>query len=399
MGIVAVLAFAGTAAPSRADGPAGGVSLTGVRSWASPTGTRVVFDFSTEIHPVAPDSGTTRQLVVTVPGAPMSLAAGVPTLLVVRDTVVDSVMVSASEIGGRFRVTFAQSSRFRVFTLRPEADKPFRLVVDVARPGAPALEAERLGGIASTKRRDRIRIVAIDAGHGGEDFGAHRRKGPPEKTITLTIAHTLTEELKKIPGIKAMLVQNGDYFVPLRDRYHAAEKMKADLFVSIHANSSPQRVGRARGTQVWFLSLHGASDQESRDFADMENAADMVGGVPPQSDNDLVGILYDVKRSSVLQQSQLLAESLLDNLSEDRRVETRAVKQAGFAVLKSVEFPSVLVETGFINNPTELKLLGNPDFQRRMAKELAGGVKAFFQKAGYSLADPAASGIAVPQRQ
>jgi len=243
-------------------------------------------------------------------------------------------------------------------------------------------------------------VVAIDAGHGGEDFGAHRRKGPPEKSITLAIARDLADELNRIPGVRAVLVRNGDYFIPLRDRYRSAEKMKSDLFISIHANSSPQRVGHGRGTQVWFLSLRGASDQESKDLADAENAADLVGGVPPQSDDDLVGILYDVKRSSVLQQSQLLAEALLDNLSEDRRVETRAVKQAGFAVLKSVEFPSVLVETGFINNPTELRLLGSTDFQHRMARQLAGGVRAYFQRAGYTLADPAdAGGSATPQRQ
>lgn len=123
--------------------------------------------------------------------------------------------------------------------------------------------------------------------------------------------------------------------------------------------------------------------------------------MPPQSEDDLVGILYDVKRTSVLQQSQLLAVSLLDNLSEDRRVETRAVKQAGFAVLKSVEFPSVLVETGFINNPVELRLLGSADFQRRMAKQLAVGVKDFFQKSGVTLAEPGGGGAGspAPQRQ
>src|SRR5207249_1065459 len=133
---------------------------------------------------------------------------------------------NASEVGGRFRVVFADTSRFRVFSLRPDADKPFRLVVDVSRPGAPARETARLASIATTKRRERIRIVAIDAGHGGEDYGAHRRHGLPEKTITLAIARTLAEELNRIPGIRAVLVRDGDYFVPLHDRYRAAEKMK-----------------------------------------------------------------------------------------------------------------------------------------------------------------------------
>src|SRR3989442_1927560 len=136
--------------------------------------------------------------------------------------------------------------------------------------------------------------------------------------------------------------------------------MKADLFVSIHANSTRRR-GSGSGTEVYFLSLHGASDQADADLANLENAADLVGGVPPQSEDDLVNILYDVKRSAALEKSQLLGESLLDHLSADRRLEARGLKQAGFAVLKSVEFPSVLVETAFIHNPVEVRLLRKPD--------------------------------------
>src|SRR5207245_2265292 len=115
-------------------------------------------------------------------------------------------------------------------------------------------------------------------------------------------------------GIKGVLVRDGDYFVPLRERFHLAEKMRADLFLSIHCNSSPRR-GNGNGTEVYFLSLSGAADQASRDFADAENAADLVGGVPPQADDNLVSILYDVKRASVLQQSQLLAASILDHVA------------------------------------------------------------------------------------
>jgi N-acetylmuramoyl-L-alanine amidase len=397
---MAVLASAGTASMSAADGPSSAaVSLTAVRSWASPAGTRVVFDFSGEVIPVAPDSGDSREVVVAVPGAPVVRADAVPATLTVRDSVVDSVEIACSELGARFRINFADTTRFRVFTLRASDDKPFRLVVDVTRPGAAAREAARLARAVNGRKRDRVRIVAVDAGHGGRDFGARRRRGPPEKTITLGIARRFVDELNRIPGIRAALVRDGDVFIPLRDRYRAAETMKADLFISIHANSSPQRVGHGRGTEVWFLSLHGASDQAGKDLADMENAADMVGGVPSQADDDLVSLLYDVKRTSVLQQSQLLAGTLLDNLSEDRRVETHAVKQAGFAVLKSVEFPSVLVETGFINNPQELKLLADPVFQKRMAQELATGVKSYFQRSGFTLAVPAGESATEPSRR
>ena len=170
-----------------------------------------------------------------------------------------------------------------------------------------------------------------------------------------------------------MLTRDGDYFIPLRERYHAAERMKADIFISIHANSTRRR-GSGSGTEVYFLSLRGASDQADADLADIENAADLVGGVPPQAEDELVNILYDVKRSSALQQSQLLAETLLDHIAADRRLESRGVKQAGFVVLKSVEFPSVLVETAFINNPVEARLLarsGVPEADGQAARRRA----------------------------
>ena len=202
------------------------------------------------------------------------------------------------------------------------------------------------------------------------------------------LARKLVVELNRNPGMDARLTRDGDFFIPLAERYRRAEKMKADVFISIHANSTPRRRSSGRGTEVYFLSLSGASDQADKDLADNENAADLVGGVPPQTDNDLVNILYDVKRSSALQQSQLLAEMLLDNVAVDRRLESRGVKQAGFVVLKSVEFPSVLVETAFINNPTEAKLLASPDFQKQMARQLASGVRAYFERSGIGLALP-----------
>jgi len=138
---------------------------------------------------------------------------------------------------------------------------------------------------------------------------------------------------------------------------------------------------------VYFLSLRGASDQATKDLADTENAADLIGGVPEKAEENLVNILYDLKRASALQQSQLLAETLLDHLAAERRLEQRGVKQAGFAVLKSVEFPSVLVETAFINNPVEARLLASADFQRQLGRQLATGVKVYFERAGVGLGD------------
>jgi len=361
-----------------------GASLTALRSWSSPGNTRIVFDLSSPVAHVAPDSGVSRQLQIVLPGEPVARAAGVPAVLGVRDGVVDSVEVVTGVDGGRFRLWFRDSTRFHVVSLPAQDDKPYRLVVDVDRPGALLAETKRLETIATVKSKERIRVVAVDAGHGGDDTGAHGPRGVLEKNVTLAVARALVDELNQIPGVRGVLTRDGDYFVPLRNRYREAEKMKADLFISIHANSSRRR-GAGRGTEVYFLSLRGASDQADADLADVENAADLVGGVPPQAEDDVVGILYDMKRSSALQQSQLLAETLLDHLAADRRLEQRGVKQAGFVVLKSVEFPSVLVETAFINNPVEARLLASRDFQRNMAKQIATGVKSYFQRAGIGL--------------
>jgi N-acetylmuramoyl-L-alanine amidase len=382
----AVLAPSGARAQSAAGTPAeptGPVQVTGMRTWVSPAGTRVVFEFSAEVVPVAPDSGTGPQLVVAVPVPGIAAAAGVPASLSVNDSAVTSVQSIYDGSGVRFWVKLAPGATFKVVTVPAGDDQRFRIVVDVSRPGAQAAEDRRLASIAAAKKKNRTRLVVIDAGHGGEDVGA-RGVGVYEKNVTLAIAKQFADALNAIPGIKAMLTRDRDFFIPLHERYKIAEKAHADMFISIHCNSSKRR-GKGSGTEVYFLSLKGASDQADKDLADVENAADLVGGVAPQAEDDMVNVLYEVRRSSMLERSQLLAETLLDHMAADRRVDARGIKQAGFAVLKSVEFPSSLVETAFINNPHEVKLLKDPAFQQRMAQQLATGVKAYFTKAGVTL--------------
>ena len=374
-----------------ADGPATPV-LGGVRSWAAASGTRLVFDFSTAVVPVCPDSGSSLQLVVSVPTPGLTPADGVPMVLAVRDSAIDSVRVNIDAAGARFILWMQPDTRFHVFTLPASEDKPFRVVVDVVRVSAAAAADQRLAAIAKSKRQSRTRLVVIDAGHGGEDVGA-RGPGPVyEKNVTLAVARKLAEQLNTISGVQAILTRDSDFFIPLRERYRIAEKAKADLFISIHCNSSKRR-GSGSGTEVYFLSLKGATDQADADLADIENAADIVGGVPAQAEDNVVSVLYEVKRNSMLERSQLLAETLVDHIAADRRVESRGIKQAGFVVLKSIEFPSVLVETAFINNPREVKLLNSPAFQLDMAKQLATGVKEYFSRAGVQLGGaPADSG-------
>jgi N-acetylmuramoyl-L-alanine amidase len=380
------LAPAGAQTPPAGSAPAeptGPVQFMGMRTWVSPAGTRIVLEFSAEVVPVAPDSGAGPQLVVAVPVPGMAAAPGVPAALTVNDSAVTSVQTIFDGSGARFWVKLAPGATFRVLTVPASDDQRFRIVVDVSRPGAQAAEDRRLASIAAAKKKSRTRLVVIDAGHGGEDVGA-RGVGVNEKTVTLAIARQLADALNAVPGVKAMLTRDRDFFIPLHERYKIAEKAHADMFISIHCNSSKRR-GHGSGSEVYFLSLKGATDQADKDLADVENAADLVGGVAPQAEDDMVNVLYEVRRSSMLERSQLLAETLLDHMAADRRVDARGIKQAGFAVLKSVEFPSALVETAFINNPHEVKLLKDPAFQQRMAQQLATGIKAYFQKAGVTL--------------
>jgi N-acetylmuramoyl-L-alanine amidase len=384
------LALAGAAHAQDGAAP-GATQVTGIRAWPNPGGTRIVLEFSAPVAPVAPDSGAGAQLVVAVPTPGIAAAPGVATSLAVNDSAVTRVESIFDAAGARFWVKLAAGTTFKVYTL-PEGDGlPFRVVVEVYRAGARADEEKRLAGIAAAKKKNRTRLVVVDPGHGGEDRGA-RGAGPVyEKNVTLAVARKLVDRLNEVPGLRAILTRDGDYFIPLRQRYAIAEKVNADLFVSIHCNSSRRR-GRGSGTEVYFLSLKGATDQADQDLADIENAADLVGGVPPQAENDVVNVLYEVRRNSILERSQLLAETLLDHMALDRRVESRGIKQAGFVVLKSVEFPSVLVETAFINNPREVRLLKDPQFQANMAKQLATGIRAYFQRAGVTLGPGDATG-------
>jgi N-acetylmuramoyl-L-alanine amidase len=389
-----VLAISALAAPpgSAAADSSSAAMVTSVRSFPGPTSTRLVIGFSRPVAFVAPDSGEARKVRIAIPGESLVRAAEVPERLRTGDEVVDSVRFVTNPAGTQVEIWLRDSTAFSVMGLAASDEQPYRIVVEVQRVGGEAAQTQQLEKVASGKKHERVRVVAVDAGHGGEDTGARGPHRVLEKNITLAVARAVVDEINRTPGLKGVLVRDGDYFIPLRDRYLNAEKMKADVFVSIHCNSSRRR-GRGSGTEVYFLSLRGAADQADRDLADAENAADLVGGVPPQAEDELVSILYDVKRSSALQQSQLLAESILDRVASENHLASRGVKQAGFVVLKSVEFPSVLVETAFINNPQEARLLASPTFQKRISREIASGVKNYFEKAGITLASPQPGGM------
>lgn len=231
----------------------------------------------------------------------------------------------------------------------------------------------------STPQVRRLVTVAIDPGHGGEDPGAIGRAGTREKDVVLEIARMLKQEIDRAPGMRAMLTRNDDYFVPLGKRVQKARGVKADLFVSVHADGFIKP--SARGSSVFVLSERGASSSAARWLADKQNASDLIGGVNiADKDNQLAKVLLDLSTTAQINDSMKLGGAVLGKLASVNQLHKAYVEQAGFAVLKAPDIPSILVETAFISNPAEEKKLNDPHQQLKIAKAIAGGVKEYFDK-------------------
>jgi N-acetylmuramoyl-L-alanine amidase len=223
----------------------------------------------------------------------------------------------------------------------------------------------------------RTLIIAIDAGHGGEDPGAHGRHGSLEKNVTLAIARMVNELINKEPNMRGVLTRNGDYFIPLMGRVAKARKANADLFVSIHADAFIN--SKARGSSVFALSEHGATSTAARWLAKNENEADLIGGVNiAVKDPYLARTLLDLSQTATINDSMKLAKYVLNNLGDINQLHRGHVEQAGFAVLKSPDIPSILVETAFISNPSEERRLNDKNYQMKVAQAIVGGINHYF---------------------
>ena len=360
------------ATPPRAPKPA--TELVRIRYWTAPDHTRLVFDLS-GAPPEEPQFRLTgpSTFEVDIPRIRKSLAV---TSEFVGDSLVADIFPSVSDSGVVVRIGLKRETTPLGYMLKSVDGVPDRIVVDVPMPPNPQAE-EQLNQRVTELRRTKRLIVAIDAGHGGDDTGALGYRRLPEADIALAIAKKLKAELDQIPGVSAVFTRTGDYFIPLRKRIDIARKYQADLFISIHCNASRNR--DATGTEVYFLSSTGATDEAARSLADAENAADMVGGVPAQAGDDLLGILFDLRQNDTVRRSSDLAENIVDALRDENRLSTRGVKQAGFVVLKAPEMPSVLIETAFITNPREAAMLKDAQFQAKFAERMAGGIESYMQ--------------------
>ena len=251
---------------------------------------------------------------------------------------------------------------------------------DPIKPRAPAaaLAAEPSAQQAQAKI-DRLIVVAIDPGHGGEDPGAIGPSGLREKDVVLAVALQLRERINALPGMRAMLTRDADFFVPLHERVRKARRVQADLFVSLHADAfvTPQ----ARGASVFALSQGGASSAQARWMADKENAADLVGGVNLKAkDQTVLRTLLDMSTTAQIKDSLKLGGEVLGQIGKVGKLHKAQVEQAGFAVLKAPDVPSILVETAFISNPDEEAKLRDPVYQQQLVRALASGIARYFAR-------------------
>ena len=293
----------------------------------------------------------------------------------------------------------------QAFVLKPVGDYGHRLVLDIypASPPDPLMALLNEGAVksaqanayehiksdrtsrttaAGNKKSDstvRLITVAIDPGHGGEDPGAMSKRGTHEKNITLAIARKLKAKIDAEPNMRAALTRDGDYFLSLPMRLEKARKLNADLFVSIHADAFVKP--HARGSSVFTLSESGATSAAARWLAKKENDADLIGGVNLDTkDPYLNETLLDLSLSQTREDSHTLAREVLSEIGKINHLHKNNVEQAGFAVLKSPDIPSILVETAFISNPDEEKKLRNKAYQDKMAKAMLDGIKRYFSK-------------------
>ncbi len=352
-----------------------------VRLWRAPDHTRVVFDLSGKTEHRVLQLENPARVVVDMDDTSLE---GLLTDLPLANTPVARVR-SGIRKGTDLRIVFDLNAKVspKIFALAPNERTGHRLVLDLFDDQAPVEQKPSGGqGPITTKsveelggRRDII--VAIDAGHGGEDPGASGPKKLREKEVVLKIARKLESRLAQTAGFKPVMIRDGDYYVSLRGRRELARKAQADLFVSIHADAFDQ--ASANGASVYALSTRGATSTAAQYLADRENAADLVGGVRLSDKDDvLAGVLTDLSMTATLDTSLSLGREVLKEVDKIAKLHKRKVEQAGFAVLKSPDIPSILVETGFISNPGEAQRLATASYQDKMARAIQVGIEAWF---------------------
>lgn len=370
------------------------LQLSATRLWPSPDYTRITLEAAQPVTHSHFLLTNPPRLVIDLDGVEPSAALdALASQLTPDDPHVSAIRVGMNRPGVmRLVLDLKTTIKPSMFGLQPLGQYGHRLVVDLypaqpaplaASPAAPipptAKAAEARLGKPAVPQYARLITVAIDAGHGGEDPGALGANGSREKDITLALAKKLKQKIDAQDGMRAVLVREGDYFVPLGQRVVKARAVKADLFMSIHADAfiKPQ----ARGSSVFALSENGATSTAARWLAKKENDADLIGGVNIDvKDPSLKRTLLDLTQTTTINDSMRVGHAVLKEIGGVNTLHKARVEQAGFAVLKAPDIPSILVETAFISNPEEEKRLNDPDYQNKLVDAIVAGVKSYFAK-------------------
>ena len=346
-------------------------TLTGIRvSQSSEEHTRVVFDLSGDIQHRLFTLSDPHRVVIDLDHTRRSSVAEISR----SSTTLMKGIRAAGKDNGRLRVVLDLKGKVRPrsFTLEPDGKSGHRLVVDLhatALSPTPIKTSEQ-----ARKKGKHLYTIAIDPGHGGRDPGAIGKKGTREKDVTLSVARKMKKLINNTPGYKAVLTRDSDRFVSLRNRVKKAREAEADLFISLHADSfhSP----KVKGASVYALSLKGASSEAARWIAQKENASDLIGGISLDDKDDLIAsVLLDLSQSATIQDSLELGSDVLRHIGKVSRLNNSKVQQAGFAVLKAPDMPSILIETAFLSNPSEERKLRDAKYQQKLAKAVFSGIQ------------------------
>jgi N-acetylmuramoyl-L-alanine amidase len=348
--------------------------VSGFRVWADPVKTRAVLDLDRKTSYQLFTLKDPHRVVVDLQGSSLET----PLVLDGEHAGVIQGVRYGKPDADTLRVVFdlKESVELKSFLLDPTGQYSHRLVVDLF-ASSNRQKASMVKHVADIDQPNRDVVIAIDAGHGGEDPGAIGKHKTHEKVVVLQIARELKKAIDAEPGMRGVLTRDGDYYIPLRERYEKARKERADLFVSIHADAFKK--SEVQGSSVFVLSPRGASSEFARLLADSENASDLVGGVTLSDKDDmLASVLLDLSQSATQEASNKVASDILGALKRTGRTHKNHVGRANFMVLKSPDVPSVLVETGFISNPGEEKRLTEKDFQQTTARAITRGVRDYF---------------------
>ena len=338
-------------------------NVTDVRYWSAPDHTRIVVDSDQPLSFTTIELEDPLRFVVNVEGARTSF---LQKNVEIGDSVAHRVRVGQfNEKTLRLVIDLVKPVQSTVFTLKQYSDKPHRLVIDLNRSDLEQKEKE-----ARLKQKSREHsIIVIDPGHGGEDAGAVGQKGTYEKDIVLSLAKQLRDDINQRKGFKAFLTRTGDYFIPLEKRVAIAREYGADFFISLHTDANFSK--RVQGASVYCLSIKGASDEAAKVLAERENASNFFRGVSKADDKDLDSILIDLVQTQTINDSLRFGGMVLNEMSKVHTIKFKQPKQAGFAVLRATEIPSILIETGFISNLEEEKRLKSKAFQEKISRALS----------------------------